>query len=55
MARQLRSVPGVGPVLAQTLIARLPELGHLTRRQIAGAGRQTLQLDDRRLCPPAGR
>jgi transposase len=32
---QLRSVPGVGPVLATTLIALLPELGQLTRRQIA--------------------
>ncbi len=35
LARQLRSVPGVGPVLAHTLIALLPELGRLTRRQIA--------------------
>jgi transposase len=35
LAKQLRSVPGVGPVLAHTLIALLPELGHLTRRQIA--------------------
>ena len=31
----LRSMPGVGPVLAATLIAFLPELGTLTRRQIA--------------------
>ena len=31
----LRSVPGVGPVLSQTLIAEVPELGSLTRRQIA--------------------
>lgn len=31
----LRSVPGVGPVTAYTLIADLPELGHLGRRQIA--------------------
>lgn len=31
----LRSVPGVGPVLATTLIAELPELGHLNRKQIA--------------------
>ena len=30
-----RSVPGVGPVLARTLLAELPELGRLTRRQIA--------------------
>jgi transposase len=31
----LRSVPGVGPVLAATLLAELPELGQLTRKQIA--------------------
>jgi transposase len=31
----LRSVPGVGPITAHTLIADLPELGHLGRRQIA--------------------
>lgn len=31
----LRSVPGVGPVTASSLIAYLPELGQLTRRQIA--------------------
>ncbi len=31
----LRSVPGVGPVLATTLVADLPELGTLDRRQIA--------------------
>ena len=31
----LRSVPGVGPVLARTLIADLPELGRLSRREIA--------------------
>lgn len=31
----LRSAPGVGPVLATTLLAALPELGSLTRRQIA--------------------
>ena len=31
----LRSVPGVGPVLSLTLLAELPELGRLTRRQIA--------------------
>ena len=35
LARRLRTVPGVGPILAQTLIALLPELGTLTRRQIA--------------------
>ncbi|MDA1256649.1 MAG: IS110 family transposase [Chloroflexi bacterium] len=31
----LRSVPGVGVVTARTLIAELPELGRLTRREIA--------------------
>jgi transposase len=31
----LRSVPGVGPVLSTTLLAELPELGHLNRKQIA--------------------
>jgi len=31
----LRSVPGVGPVVTRTLLAELPELGDLTRRQIA--------------------
>jgi transposase len=31
----LASVPGVGSVIACTLIAELPELGQLTRRQIA--------------------
>jgi len=33
--RLLRSVPGVGPVVSRTLIASLPELGTLGRRQIA--------------------
>ncbi len=31
----LASVPGVGPVVARTLIAELPELGSLDRRKIA--------------------
>lgn len=31
----LQSVPGVGPVLSRTLMAEVPELGRLTRRQIA--------------------
>lgn len=31
----LVSVPGVGPVISRTLIAELPELGRLSRRQIA--------------------
>jgi transposase len=31
----LRSVPGIGPTIARTLIAELPELGSLDRRQVA--------------------
>lgn len=31
----LRSVPGVGPVVSATLLADLPELGQLTRQQVA--------------------
>ena len=31
----LASVPGIGPVIARTLIAEMPELGLLDRRQIA--------------------
>jgi transposase len=31
----LASVPGVGPTIARTLIAELPELGKLSRRQVA--------------------
>ncbi|MEO6877714.1 MAG: IS110 family transposase [Gemmatimonadaceae bacterium] len=34
-AQLLRSVPGVGPVLTLTLLADLPELGRLSRQQIA--------------------
>lgn len=34
-AALLRSVPGVGPVLASTLVADLPELGLLSRKKIA--------------------
>ncbi len=33
--RVMRSVPGVGPVLSATLLANLPELGELSRGQIA--------------------
>ena len=33
--RLLISMPGVGPTLAYTLLASLPELGQLDRRQIA--------------------
>jgi len=31
----LRTVPGVGPVLSRTLLAELPELGRLNRREIS--------------------
>jgi transposase len=31
----LQTVPGVGPVLSRTLLADLPELGQLSRREIA--------------------
>ena len=31
----LRSASGIGPIASSTLIAELPELGHLNRRQIA--------------------
>ena len=31
----LRTVPGVGPVVSRTLLADLPELGQLNRKQIA--------------------
>jgi transposase len=31
----LQSVPGIGPVLSSTLIAEMPELGRLTRKQVA--------------------
>lgn len=34
-AEQLDSVPGIGPILAATLIASLPELGSLNRWQVA--------------------
>ena len=34
-AQLLQSVPGVGPVVAANLIARLPELGSLNRKEIA--------------------
>ena len=33
--RLLQSVPGVGPVLSMTLLAGVPELGTLTRQQVA--------------------
>lgn len=33
--RRLQTMPGIGPLLAATLLARLPELGALDRRQVA--------------------
>lgn len=35
-AQIMTSVPGVGRVTATTLLAELPELGTLSRRQISG-------------------
>ena len=34
-ARRMQTVPGVGPIVAATLLAELPELGQLDRRRIA--------------------
>jgi transposase len=31
----LKSVPGIGPIIARTMLAEMPELGTLDRRQIA--------------------
>ena len=31
----LQSIPGIGPVVSRTLLAELPELGTLTREQVA--------------------
>ena len=40
----LRSVPGVGPVLARTLLAELPELGTITHKRLScPGGRRSLQ------------
>jgi len=47
----LVSVPGVGPVLATTLLADVPELGHLNRKQIAAlVGVAPLNRDSGTLC-----
>ena len=35
MRRELRKLPGIGPVISATLIALLPELGTLSRKQVA--------------------
>ena len=49
----LRSVPGIGPVTACTLIADLPELGRLDRRRIAAlVGAGALRARQRRLPRP---
>jgi transposase len=50
----LRSVPSIGPVLSATLIADLPELGRLTRQQIAAlVGGGAAQPGQRPLAGPA--
>jgi transposase len=46
LARLLRTIHGIGPITAATLIADLPELGHLNAKQIAslvGLAPQTRQ------------
>jgi transposase len=49
--RRLRTVPGVGPIVAVTLIAELPELGRLDRRQIAAlAGLAPIARDSGKRC-----
>ncbi len=35
VARRMQGVPGIGPIVAATLIAELPELGRLSRQEIA--------------------
>ena len=50
----LRSVPGIGPTVARTLLADLPELGRLDRRAIAAlVGRGAVQLRQRPAPRPA--
>jgi transposase len=34
-ANRLQTMPGIGPILSAALVANLPELGHMTRREIA--------------------
>jgi transposase len=47
-ASMLRTIPGIGPVVAATLVGLLPELGTLDRRQIAAlAGLAPLNRDSR--------
>jgi len=35
LSRELRKIPGIGPVISSTLIALPPELGTLTRKEVA--------------------
>jgi len=49
----LRSIPGIGPVVARTLLAQLPELGTLTCREVAAlAGVAPLNRDSGRTQRP---
>ena len=51
--RRLRTAPGVGPVVAATLIAELPELGQIDRRSIAAlAGLAPIARDSGRRSGP---
>lgn len=51
--RRLRTAPGIGPVVAATLIAELPELGSLDRRRIAAlAGLAPVARDSGKRNPP---
>lgn len=46
LARRLRSVPGVGPVVAARLLAALPELGHRSPKTIASLAGLAPHADD---------
>jgi transposase len=49
----LQSVPGIGPTTSATLLADLPELGHLSRQQIAAlVGVAPLNRDSGARCGP---
>lgn len=51
--RRLRTAPGVGPIVAATLIAELPELGQIDRRSIAAlAGLAPIARDSGRRSGP---
>lgn len=45
-SRRLRSAPGIGPVLAAVILARLPELGQLDHRRIAALAGMAPQARD---------